>query len=264
MEIEFNAGFAPGAPVPSGGRVRIPSLLFVAGEYPDKGVTVTIADLDSLITRFQAAGSPVPVKAEHFDSPLDPLGEVVALHREGDNLFGMLVFSEGVASHIQERAARNLSVALMRDETGYSLKEVSLVFTGRVPGAKLLTPEQIQRKLADFRAAGKVTPAMEPSVTRLLSATPSVVTFADGSAVEIDIAAEIGQLLSALPILAPSGGQVPAIVAAWNAGSSAGSAPAIPSPISQGNPPSEYLNLAAKLGLSAEKATAQFKAEKNK
>jgi hypothetical protein len=201
--FDFRAPFLGGET--AGGKVRAPALLFTAGEYPDKAVTVTPDDLDAIIARFQAAGrAPVPVKAEHIDTPLDPFGEVVALHREGSHLYGTLVFSEGVYQHIRERGVRNLSVALVRDAEGFALKEASLVFQGRVPGAGFLTPAQVGEKVAAFRATGKITPAMEPHVSRLLSA-PSVIAFgaADGTPATLDVAGTVEALIAALPVIQP-------------------------------------------------------------
>jgi hypothetical protein len=204
--LHFAFAFAAPAQVAAaGGKVRVPALLFTAGEYPDKGVTITEEDLDSVLARFQAGGQkPVPVKAEHLDTPLDPFGEVVALHRDGPNLYGMLVFSEGVYGHITERGVRNLSVALVRDGEGFALKETSLVFQGRVPGAGFLTPAQVAQKVAAFRVAGKITPAMEPHVSKLLSA-PSVIAFSDaaGQAATLDVAGTVADLLGALPVVQP-------------------------------------------------------------
>ena len=201
------AAFAEdGGPVAAGSRVHRAARLFVAGEYPDKGCAVTEDDLDAIVARFYAGGASVPVKTEHTDSPLDPLGEVVGLYRRGPELFGMLCFSPGVHAHIEARGAGNLSVALTRepkeDGGGYRLTEASLVFRGRVPGAGFLSPEQIEAKVAAFRAQGKLTPAMEPHVARLL-AVPSSVCFADGLAG--DIGSEILALIAALPVVQPRG-----------------------------------------------------------
>ena len=57
-----------------------PAKLLEAGEYPDKDLTLTEADLDGIVARF---ASGVPVKVEHVDSPLDPLGQVKRLWRDG-------------------------------------------------------------------------------------------------------------------------------------------------------------------------------------
>ncbi len=131
------------------------ALLFRAGDYPDKNVTVTVADLDLLVARFAedqarsaragAAGRTVPVKAEHRDSALDPLGETVAVYRQGDALYGLLQFGRGMDAHLRERGALNLSVALLREPDerggGFRLKEVSVVLAPRVAGAGFLSSD---------------------------------------------------------------------------------------------------------------------------
>jgi hypothetical protein len=197
-------------------RVHRPARLFVAGDYPDKGCRVTESDLDGIVARFYAGGGTVPVKAEHMDSPLDPFGEVVGLYRRGAELFGMLCFSPGVHEHIEARGACNLSVALTREADaeggGFRLTEASLVFRGRVPGAGFLSPDQVAAKLSEFKAQGKVTPAMEPHARRLLLA-PCGATFSDGS--PVDIAGETLALLQALPVVQSRGGRaVPTVFAA--------------------------------------------------
>ena len=135
-------------------RVHRAARLFVAGEYPDKGCLVTEDDLDAIVARFYAGGASVPVKSEHTDSPLDPLGEVVGLYRRGAELFGMLCFSPGVHAHIEARGAGNLSVALTREPKeeggGYRLTETSLVFRGRVPGAGFLSRSRWKQRSPRF------------------------------------------------------------------------------------------------------------------
>jgi hypothetical protein len=190
-----------GDDAPSVRSVLLPALLFEAGEYPDKGVSVSESDLRELAARFdhaQTGGRVFPVKAEHTDTPLDPLGEVMALFvRQGSDatsgrLYGVLAFSPGIATHLNERGARHLSVAFLRrsdgEGGGFDLKEVSVVQTPRVKEAGFLPMEHdgafathaiqseshvhtewIARTLTRLRAAGKVTPAMEEPLTRLLS-----------------------------------------------------------------------------------------------
>lgn len=207
--------------------------LFVAGEFPDKNLTVTEADLDGLITRFHATGARRPVQIEHIVSPLDPLGEVVGLHRCGAELFGLLVFSAGVEAHLQKRGVENVSVALVRendvngDTGGFSLKEVSLVLKGRIPSATLFDEtalhtsagdsganrvrvqekgnESTSDKMARFRALGKLTPATEPLAAILLSAhgplkggETAPLTFG-ASGGQADFADVFAQFLDALP-----------------------------------------------------------------
>ena len=55
--------------------------LFETGEYPDKGLTVTVKDLDTWADSFR----PCPVKIEHTDSAFDGvLGNVVKIFRKGE------------------------------------------------------------------------------------------------------------------------------------------------------------------------------------
>jgi hypothetical protein len=198
--------FSASAPVVDG-KVRRPARLFVAGQYPDKGVAISPEDIAGIVARFNEAGTPVPVLTEHQAGLHDPLGQVVALHVEGGELWGMLCFSEGTDAHLRERGITRCSVGLVRpDEGGFALKEVSMTERPRVPGAGLLTPEQVGEKVAEFRAAGKLTPAMETPLRRLLAA-PAVLTFDDGTA--LDVTRETLALLSALPIVQPRGGAVP-------------------------------------------------------
>ena len=201
-----------------GNKIRRPARLFVAGDYPDKGVTITADDLKQIVANFSTAPN-VPVKTEHTDTVLDPLGEVSALYLEGDELYGVLTFSPGMDAHIRERGVEHLSIAIVRDEaTGYRLKETSLVFTPRVRTAGFLSAPAVQAKLAAFSALGKMTPAMRPTVERLLSA-PQVVSFSDGSA--LDVAAEVEALFAAMPVLQPRGSVAAASFSAPVAGPSA-------------------------------------------
>jgi hypothetical protein len=196
--------FSAVAATSAGDKVRRPARLFVAGDYPDKGVTVTVEDLDRIVANFSTAkNAPVPVKSEHRDSPLDPLGEVAALYRDGNELYGVLVFSSGMDAHIRERGVEHISIGLVRDEeAGFGLKEASLVFTPRVVGAGFLTNAAVEAKLSQFSCQGRLTPALLPHARKLLSA-PQVVTFSDGSSA--DLAAEFEAFLNALPVIQPRG-----------------------------------------------------------
>lgn len=186
-----------GSGLRTGAKVRKPALLFKAGEYPDKGVAITTDDLDGIISRFSGS---VPVRAEHRESPLDPLGEVVALYRDGDELYAMLHFSDGMAAHIEERGARNLSVSFLKDADGnYTMDECSIVFAGRVPGAGFLpqrSAADVAARVAQFQAAGKLTPGMIPAAAAIFSIS-SPVQFSGGGTV--DPAAELAALLDAMP-----------------------------------------------------------------
>ena len=117
--------------------------LLEAGEYPDKKLRLTEADLDAIAARFAAevgaGGGEIPVKVEHLDSPLDPLGHVVRVWREGTALLGMLAFPDDMAGFLRRRGAAKLSVGLAREPL--ALREVSLVLKPRVASAALLSAE---------------------------------------------------------------------------------------------------------------------------
>ena len=69
--------------------------LLEVGAYPDKGLTVTEADLDGIVARFSGEGT--PIKVEHMDTPLDPLGRVQKVWRDGNALMAKLLFPEDLA-----------------------------------------------------------------------------------------------------------------------------------------------------------------------
>lgn len=114
--------------------------IFEAGQYPDRGITVTEADLDAIVRSFAEC----PVKVEHTDSPLDPLGTVKRIWRKGRELFATLAFPHDLASFLERRGIKRLSVGLLKEPL--RLTEVSLVLSPRVAGATMFrheTPEAI-------------------------------------------------------------------------------------------------------------------------
>ena len=201
--------------------VRQDALLFRAGDYPDKGVTITAGDLHAMVARFYGAGGATcPVIQEHTPAPLDPLGQVVRLWVEGEELWGTLCFSAGVYAHIRERAGgrrAQISVALGRvapeadasgePVSGWELRETSLVFRGRVTGAGFTATPSARATLSRLEQAGKVTPAMRDPLLRLLSApTPSdnaaaTALFHESDPAAPDVARAAAQLVAALPVL---------------------------------------------------------------
>ena len=197
-----------------------PARLLEVGDYPDKSLTLTAADLDALAVQFSEEGAAgVPVKVEHVDSPLDPLGSVRAVWREGNALLATLAFPTDLAAFLRRRGAAKLSVALTRDPL--RLREVSLVLKPRVLSATLMSGEEVPSRLADsppsphvervgigagegegvevvrlraelasrdveahlaaFKAQGRIVPASEGPARVLLAAVgEAVVTLSDG------------------------------------------------------------------------------------
>lgn len=184
------------APAPvlfSDGQMERDARLLVAGEYPGKKLKVTEADLDSLVANFSG---PVPVKVEHIDSPLDPLGLVERVWREGQELRGRIKFPAEMAAFLSKRDAHKLSVGLLK-EPQWKLLEASLTLTPHVPTATLLSDgergelvqirQQLRQQTVDaqivqLKAQGRVVPATEGLARTLLAADDgAVVTLSDGS-----------------------------------------------------------------------------------
>ena len=161
-----------------------PARLLEAGEYPDKGLTLTESDLDAIAARFTAG---VPVKVEHTDSPLDPLGRVQRVWREGNALLGILAFPSDLAGFLRRRGAAKLSVGLSREPL--ALLEVSLVLKPRVASAAFLgesnlaesslnaeivrlraalSGREADAQVAAFKAQGRIVPASEAAARALL------------------------------------------------------------------------------------------------
>ena len=173
-----------------------PARLLEAGEYPDKALSLTESDLDDIVARFTAG---LPVKVEHMDSPLDPLGRVQRVWREGNTLFGVLAFPEDLAGFLRRRGAAKLSVGLSREPL--ALLEVSLVLKPRVASAALMEEggrpvEALSAEIVRLRAAlsareadaqvamlktqGRIVPASEAAARALLLSNETSVLMAGG------------------------------------------------------------------------------------
>lgn len=180
--------------------------LFEAGAYPDKGVTVSAADLARLAVEFQSA---VPILIEHADSPLQ-MGYLVAVEASGPELYGTLRFRPEANALIEASGARSLSVGLSPDLR--QIHEVSLVKNPRVASAQIYSgteghilagewirfdsefatepdyqadyerlcrqrdAERIDRDLDTWQRQGKLNPAERPFARALLM-TREVVAF---------------------------------------------------------------------------------------
>lgn len=187
--------------VPEEMAVEKDAKIFEAGEYPDKGITITESDLDTIVSNFTEA----PVKVEHTDSPLDPLGLVKRVWRRGKDLFGRLSFPGEIAAFLERRGIRKLSVALLKDPL--SLAEVSIVISPRITDAALFSDEvlaeevetemgdmeinahdlkfalrrrEVDARLAALKADGKLVPAAEDFAREILLKGDGKISFADG------------------------------------------------------------------------------------
>lgn len=194
--------------VPDDMSVEKDAKIFEAGEYPDKGISVGEEDLDAIIGNFEE----VPVKIEHVDSPLDPLGTVKRIWRQGRDLFARLAFPEDLAAFLQRRGVKRLSVALHKDPL--RLAEVSLVLSPRVADAAMfgrtaesnpqsggevnvdmsdrdtkdkeieelrfaLRAKDVDAKVAHLKAEGKLVPASEQYAREIMLRGDEKITFGE-------------------------------------------------------------------------------------
>jgi hypothetical protein len=202
--------------------------IFEVGDYPDKEITVSEADLDAIVENF----GEVPVKVEHTDSPLDPLGTVKRIWRQGKELFARLAFPRDLASFLERRGIKRLSVALHQDPL--RLAEVSLVLSPRVADAAMfrtsdesdmsdrsdkdereeviqsmsdsekeiaelkfaLRVKDVEARLAELKAQGKIVPASEPHAREILLQGDGKITFGDE---EVSISRMFERFLEAQP-----------------------------------------------------------------
>lgn len=109
-------------------------LLFEAGDYADRGVTVTPGDLWQIA---QNSPKTLPVRIEHLrESPFDAaLGTVTGLQAVGTQLWGILRQPLSAWRFVRRAGARSLSVAL--DTLEKRLTEVSFVCRPRVAAAQV-------------------------------------------------------------------------------------------------------------------------------
>ncbi|MGQ9657605.1 MAG: hypothetical protein ACUVV1_06840 [Fimbriimonadales bacterium] len=105
--------------------------LLETGVYPDKGVAITEAHLESIRRAFRA---PAPILVEHRPSPL-LLGWVVRVWRRGSELFGRLALFPEADALLRRLRLRGLSVGLSHDLR--RLLEVSLTAHPRIADAQL-------------------------------------------------------------------------------------------------------------------------------
>ena len=200
-------------------RSERPARLLETGEYPDKQLSLSESDLDAIISRFTAG---LPVKVEHMDSPLDPLGRVVRVWREGNALLGTLAFPEDLAGFLRRRGAAKLSVGLTREPL--TLAEVSLVLKPRVASAALmatdplsleivrlraaLTAREVDSQIAAFKAEGRLVPASEAAARALLGTEGEKLIVMAGGAETV--AAVFRRFLAAQPPVVTFGETAPA------------------------------------------------------
>jgi hypothetical protein len=163
--------------------------LFEAGEYPDKGVTVTPDHLKRLAETFSA---PVPVLIEHAASPLE-IGHLTAIECVDAELFGTITLTAEADALVQRSGARSLSLGLAPDLS--AIREVSLVRNPRVASARLFGGEvrfvasldpsldrewrqlreaRVEREVEDLLRSGRLTPAQRQFAQTLLASDDTI------------------------------------------------------------------------------------------
>lgn len=113
-------------------RIDRDARLFVAQRFEERSIDFTESDLDAIVSHFT---TPVPIKVEHFDSPLTGMGEVTRIYRKGCELWGRISFLKSAWDLLSHMGARRVSVGL--DHHHRVLREVSIVRNPRVLTAEV-------------------------------------------------------------------------------------------------------------------------------
>jgi hypothetical protein len=214
-------------------------LLLEAGEYPERGLSLSEGDLVSIARNTDW----VPVKVEHLPaSALDgALGRVTGLAARGRELWGVLVQPAAMWRVLSGFGARRLSVGL--DTEGMRLTEVSIVRCPRVASAQVFSKggdggltsvrafadgligylrgfsggaedfseevaaargERADARVADWQRRGLLNGRAETVAAAralLLSGDGSVVTFGDGAARVADVFSEFVESNGVVPVM---------------------------------------------------------------
>ncbi|OYV99483.1 MAG: hypothetical protein B7Z62_00335 [Deltaproteobacteria bacterium 37-65-8] len=110
--------------------------LFECGNYPDRGISFTEADLDAIVAGFKEDSIPVRIRAQHTHTPWDDmLGHVREIWRAGRDLMGRLEFPEVVWKFLEAMGTKKLSVGF--DYRQRRLREVSIVDNPRILTARI-------------------------------------------------------------------------------------------------------------------------------
>jgi hypothetical protein len=134
--------------------------LFEAGEYPDKGVTVTEGHLALMHANFDA---PVPLLIEHEESPLE-LGFLSAVEVVDGELFGTVRLTPEANALVERSGASALSLGLSPELD--KIREVSLVRRPRVADARLFSGVCFEAPLGDTETLESKYTALEAQVRR--------------------------------------------------------------------------------------------------
>ncbi|MFN8139932.1 MAG: hypothetical protein U0R49_09065 [Fimbriimonadales bacterium] len=161
-----------------------PAKLFEIGEYKDKNLSVSEADLQKLAANFDL---PVPILIEHTENPLH-LGYLTDVQAAGSELFGLLTLTPEADELLRASNATSLSVCVSKDFD--AIFEVSVVSSPRVESARLFChnfcsptstdikvreleqerdEREISQKVEKLIRVGKVAPAKTEAIKVLFS-----------------------------------------------------------------------------------------------
>ncbi len=184
--------------------------LFEAGEYPDKGITISPDDLKRLELNFTQK---VPLLIEHATSPLE-LGFLTEVQAKRCELFGTVELSPEANALIESNNAKSLSIGLSTDLQ--TIEEVSLVNEPRVTSAKIFSgrlvieddwkakflalkeqsrTKEVKGKVAKWIESGKLFPAQAEFAAAIL-ASEGKVTFGEATT---EVAALLERLIENQP-----------------------------------------------------------------
>lgn len=114
--------------------------IFEAGEYPERGFTLTVPELEAAAAAF----SPLPLKLQHVDTPLDgKLGVLESLHVAGAELIGRARLPRWL-----DRLIPDKRVSCGWDRATKRLAELSLVTEPRITDAVLYAACSADREMA--------------------------------------------------------------------------------------------------------------------
>ncbi|MBL8059769.1 MAG: hypothetical protein JNK63_03520 [Chthonomonas sp.] len=148
--------------------------LFEAGDFPDKGVSITQEDLKEIESEFDL---PVPVLIEHAQNPLE-LGYLTAVRAEGNELFGTVALTPEADALIRRCGAKSLSLGLTPDLK--AIREVSLVQNPRISDAQLFRAGHLlpsinaEAHTEKMVREGRLLPSQAPFAKALLECPKSV------------------------------------------------------------------------------------------
>ncbi len=154
-------------------------LLFEAGEYPDKNLTIDPTVLQKIAENCTA---PIPVEIEHMaDTPFSgALGTISDIVVRGTELWGLLKLTASAWQFVKMAGARKLSIAF--DPVKKCITEVSFVSRPRVARAQVFRDDGVN-ETTDQQGAGDNSSALfyaELFEQREVNELNSVKQFAEG------------------------------------------------------------------------------------